>query len=435
MIKEAKELIRKERLLSGIQRVILGYSGGPDSTFLREVLSEEDLEIILAYFNHNLRDDSTYEEEFIRKEAERVSLQLRTEGENVKNYCKKESLSIEEGARVLRMSYLHRVKDEENADIIALGHNLDDQIENFFIRLLRGSGFGLSSMRYKDGDIIRPLLSFRKKEIIRYLNDHNIPYYEDPSNRDLSYLRNRIRSELIPVIENIKDGSIRCIERSIENIRGMEEALKKHVEDILIVKYPNHVDVDRKDFDQLLLSEKFLIVSKLLSLFGKERELKRAHIESLPDRGVIKLSDSFIELTHNKLIITLKKEHSIKELPLKGELSFGDFLITTEIFTKIDNPSKDGYEYFDLGDLELPLTIRARKRGDQIISFGSKERKKLKDIFINEKIPRTLRNCWPIICDKKGIILILGLRRSNRAYVSDKTKKVILIKYKEVKYG
>ena len=435
MIEVVKELIESKRLLYGVHKVILGYSGGPDSTFLREVLSYEKVKIICAYFNHNLRDDSEKEEKFVKKEAKRLNLELRVEGEDVKKYCDSNSLSIEEGARVLRMNYLHKVKNKESADIIALGHNLDDQVENFFIRLMRGSGFGLSSMRYREDDILRPLLSIRKKDIIEYLDENNIPYYEDPSNKDLQYLRNKIRLELIPVIENIKGDSIKCVLRSIENIKDMEKALKKNINDIHVDKYPNHIELDRKKFEQLEQSEKFLLFSKILSFFDKKKELKRAHIENLPKKGIIELSDSFIELTKDKLILTIKHEQTEKELPVDCRLSFGDFLITTQTIEKIYDRSKDGCEYFDIDKLELPLKVRVRKRGDNIISFGSKNKKKLKDIFINEKIPRTLRDLWPVICDRKGVILIPGLRRSNRASISNKTKKIIQIKYKEVKNG
>lgn len=435
MIEVVKELIKRKRLLDGVYKVILGYSGGPDSTFLREVLFCEKVEIIFAYFNHNLRNDSEKEEEFVKKEAKRLNLELRVDGKNVRKYCDINSFSIEEGARILRMNYLRKVKNKESADVIALGHNLDDQVENFFIRLIRGSGFGLSSMRYREEDILRPLLSLRKKNIIEYLDSNNIPYYEDPSNRDLSYLRNKIRAELIPIVEDIKSDSIKCIERSIENIKDMENALNKNINDIHIDKYPNHIEVDRKKFEQLKQSEKFLLFSKILSFFDKRKELKRAHIESLPKEGIVELSDSLIELTKDKVIITIKGEHSEKELPVDGRLSFGDFLLTTNTIKKIDDTSKDGCEYFDLDMLELPLKVRVRKRGDNIISFGSKNKKKLKDIFINEKIPRILRDLWPVVCDRKGVILIPGLRRSNRAGISEKTKKIIQIKYKEVKNG
>ncbi len=435
MIEEVRKILKEKRLLLGVRKIVLGYSGGPDSTFLREVLSGGEVEVILAYFNHNLRDDSALEEEFVRKEAEKVGLQLRRDSENVVEYCEKNSLSIEEGARTLRLNYLRRTKDEVGADFIALGHNLDDQIENFFIRLLRGSGFGLSSIKYRDRDIIHPLLSVRKKNIIQYLDEHNIPYYEDPSNRDLSYLRNRIRRELIPVIETIKEGSLKGIERSIENIGDIKEALGKRIEDLSISRYRNHIEVDKRDFDRLLLSEKFLLIQKLLSFFGKERDLKRAHLIGLPDRGVVELADVYLELTPDKLFIVLKEKQSMNELPLEGELSSGDFHITTLITTPPHNFPRDGCEFFDLDELELPLRVRNRERGDQISIFGSKNKMKLKDMFINKKIPRTLRNFWPVLCDKKGIILIPGLRRGNRALVSDKTKKVILIKYKEVKYG
>jgi len=413
--------------------VIIGYSGGPDSTLLAEVLSDYDeLEVILAYFNHNLRKDSKDEENFVKSEAENKKLKLLIDGTDVRGYCSKYSLSIEEGARALRFAYLRDTKNKENADLIALGHNFDDKIENFFIRLLRGSGFGLSQMSYKDGNILRPLLDFRKKEIIDYLKKKEIAFYTDPTNKSEDYLRNKVRLKVIPLIEKIQEGSIESISRSIDNLRDIEVALERLIDSVVINRHSNYAEIKREDFENLSSACKFLILKKMFSIFNSDLELKRAHIINLPERGVVKLKSSKLEMTSSRVIVAKNISEKEKELPLSGKISYGRYNIETKVVSPPVKLKAKGCEFFDLDCLELPLKVRRKKIGDRLVTFGAENRKKIKDVFIDNKIPRILRDIQPIIYDKKGVILIPGIKRSNRAPVLKKTERILKIRYKEV---
>jgi len=433
VIKRIKRLIREKALLEGVNKVIIGYSGGPDSTLLTEVLSDYDnLKVVLGYFNHNLREDSKDEENFVIKEAKKRKLKLCVNGANVKNYCRKHSLSIEEGARKLRLAYLRGLKKEENADLITLGHNLDDKIENFFIRLLRGSGFGLFQMSYRNNDILRPLLDLRKREIIDYLKKNEIAFYHDPSNQSDSYLRNKIRKNLVPLLEEINESSIDNISRSVENLRDIGIALQSMVDSIEMNNHYNYVYINRKDFDKLPSAGKFMILKKMLSVFDSDLELKRAHVVNLPDRGLVDLKKSRIELLPSRVIVAKNLNEKEKELPLPGEIVYGTYNIETEILSPPVKLDKRNSEFFDLEYLQLPLKVKGKKKGDRLVTFGAEKTKKLKDLFINKKIPQVLRDVYPVIYDKEGIIMVPGIKRSNRASVSKKTKKILEIKYKEV---
>lgn len=436
MIKQIKKVLKEKKLLEGVRRVIVGYSGGPDSTLLAEVLSGcNEIEVILAYFNHNLRKDSKDEENFVKREAKKRKLKLHVDGANVRDYCHRFSFSIEEGARNLRLAYLGNVKKEENADFIALGHNLDDKIENFFIRLLRGSGFGLSRMTYQDGDILRPLLDCRKNEIIDYLKENRIDFYIDPSNESEDYLRNRIRINLVPLLEQIQEGSIKNIGRSIDNLRDVEKALEKQIDGIKITRHLHYAEIDIDDFEPLTSACKFLIISKMLSFFDSNLELKRAHLEKFPTRGVIELKSSKIEVLPSRVIVMKNIDEKGKEMPLSGKISYGCYNIETEVVSPPVELVVKGCEFFDLDSLMLPIKIRKKRVGDSIVTFGAQNSRKLKDLFIDSKIPRVLRDFHPIIYDKKGIILVPGIRRSNRAPVSEKTERILKIRYKEVING
>jgi tRNA(Ile)-lysidine synthase len=433
VIKRIKNVIKKEKLLKGVNKILIGYSGGPDSTLLAEVLSDyDDLEVILAYFNHNLRKDSKNEENFVIKEAKKRKLKLLIDGANVRDYCNRSSLSIEEGARDLRFSYLRDTKNKENADLIALGHNFDDKIENFFIRLLRGSGFGLSQMSYRDGDILRPLLDVRKNEIVDYLKEKEIAFYVDPTNESEDYLRNRIRLKVIPLLEQSKESSMKNISRSIDNLRDIETALGMLIDSIKITRHFNYAEIDRDDFEILPSACKFLILKKMLSIFNGDLDLKRAHLKNLPKRGIIKLKSASLEVTPSRVIVAKDIVEEEKELPISGRVPYGYYNIETEVISPPVKLKAEDCEFFDLERLELPLKVRRKKIGDKLVTFGAKNTKKIKDIFIDNKIPRVLRSIQPIVYDKKGVVLIPGIKRSNRAPVSRKTKKILKIKYKEV---
>lgn len=433
MIKRIKKQIKKKKLLKGVKKVIIGYSGGPDSTLLTEVLSTyEDLQIILGYFNHNLRKDSKEEENFVIKEAKKRKLKIHVNGSDVKSYCKKFSLSIEEGARDLRLSYLRNLKKEEKADLIALGHNLDDKIENFFIRLLRGSGFGLSQLDYRNEDILRPLLDLRKNKIVDYLKKNKIAFYNDPSNEKEDYFRNKIRHKLVPLLEEIKTDSIDNISKSIDNLKDISEALKRLVDSIEIITHFKYAEINREDFDGLPSAAKFLILKKMLAIFDSDLELKRSHIVNLPVRGIVHLKNSYIEMLPSKVIVVKSLKEEEKDLPLPGKIVYGNYDITTEILAPPVEVKTEDCEFFDLEDLQLPLRVKVKEKGDRLVAFGTDNSKKLKDLFVNKKIPRILRDIYPVIYDKKGIIMVPGIKRSNRASINKKTKRILKVMYKEV---
>jgi len=221
MIERVKETIEKYRMIEKGEKVVCGYSGGSDSTFLFIALRELGYSISLAYMNHMLREDSEKEEEFVRTQAGKFGLELYMERIPVKKYAEERKLSLEEAARNLRYEFFERARKYFHADKVALGHNLDDLVETFFMRLLRGSGFGLSSIPPVRGCIVRPLIEIRREEIIKYLKEKNIPFYKDPSNQDTKFLRNRLRLEILPFLEKSFPNLYESVKRNVENLRAV----------------------------------------------------------------------------------------------------------------------------------------------------------------------------------------------------------------------
>ncbi|MCL7488648.1 MAG: tRNA lysidine(34) synthetase TilS [Desulfobulbaceae bacterium] len=215
------------------RRVTVGISGGPDSValfhvllFLRETLG---ISLVAAYINHGLRpEEAEIEEHFVRSLSEMAQVAYQTIEVDVREFARQEKISLEHAARDLRYKALREIGRTHGAPLIAVAHTADDQAEEILLRLLRGSGRkGLSGMRGRADDIIRPMLSIDKESVLRYLEDKNISYCIDSSNTDMRFVRNRVRHSLIPFLERTFDRGIRrALRKTADSLAEDEDLLE-----------------------------------------------------------------------------------------------------------------------------------------------------------------------------------------------------------------
>lgn len=185
--------------------VVAALSGGPDSVALLDALlraaRKSGMSVVAAHLDHALRQDSAADALFCEELCDRLKVRLRS-GRTRPNAKALREGGLEEAARLTRYSFLRRVAREENASAIVLGHTLDDQAETVLMRLVRGSGaLGLSAMKPWDGELLRPLLETRRDAVLAHISAYRLPYRSDPSNTDTTFIRNRVRHELIPLLE------------------------------------------------------------------------------------------------------------------------------------------------------------------------------------------------------------------------------------------
>jgi len=188
------------------QTVVVGLSGGADSVALTEALAslapDRGFRVLAAHLDHGLRPESIEDVEFCGSVCDRLGVALRTGRADVRGRARRERGGLEEAARHERYAFLRAIRDEEGAAAIAVAHTRDDQIETLLMRLLRGAGStGLSAMRPRTGDLLRPLLEVSREQVLEHLRGCGLPWREDSTNGDLSILRNRIRHELLPYLE------------------------------------------------------------------------------------------------------------------------------------------------------------------------------------------------------------------------------------------
>ena len=223
------QVISSNKLFRRQQRVVAGVSGGPDSMALLLLLAESalDLDCIAAYIDHGLRPDETgAERQAVEQLARTCGARFTSKTVAVREHAARHGLSIEDAARTLRYQALEEIRCEYGADVIAVAHTADDQVEEFLLRMIRGSGRkGLSGMRHRQGRVVRPLLSLRKQELTDYLVERGISFSVDSSNLDRRFLRNRIRLELLPFLEEQYNPSIRRTLLQTMDILQVEEDL------------------------------------------------------------------------------------------------------------------------------------------------------------------------------------------------------------------
>lgn len=236
-IQKIHNFILKNNLIEPGTTIILGLSGGPDSAFLLHTLislkETQNLRIIAAHLDHEWREDSDKDAQFCAELCKKLKIEFVCKKASGIRLQKKANGSQEERGRLLRRHYFEEVAKEYTAHAIALAHHHDDQIETFFIRLIRGAGIsGLTGMKARDGLFIRPLLSLHKKEILEYLATNNLDYCVDPTNKSADYLRNRIRHNVIPALQESDARFYKSFERSLTHLQETEQYLSRVTQEI-----------------------------------------------------------------------------------------------------------------------------------------------------------------------------------------------------------
>ena len=423
----------RELLIENGDRIVVGFSGGPDSVFLVEMLlklkEKINFNIVLVHINHLLRgEEAQRDEDFSINYGKAKGLEVFSRKINITSLGEEKGLTLEEAGREARYDYYEEILEKTKSNKIALAHNKDDQIETFMFRLSRGTGIsGLEGIISKRGKYIRPISEIYKKEILEYLDSNQISYCIDSTNLENEFTRNSIRLDLIPFIEKRYNPKFKDkVFSLIEEIREINSFLEKEIE---IYSKEETIDIDT------ILKFPKSIRGKILSkyLYKYSLEVNRKKIElidsiltkggsqeiSLNEKYVLKKEYNILRISEKNLIKEKIKE---KKLIIPGIVDFGEYIIEAEYTEKKEQNKDCFYTSLNRGDI---LTIRSRKEGDKITPIGMLGEKKLKDVFINEKIAKEKRDSIPIVVYNDEIIWIAGIR-GNRKYINKDNKCIKL---------
>lgn len=435
MLEKILKKIKKEKLIENGDKIILGLSGGPDSVFLLYALlyakQSIDFQITLVHINHLLRgEDSDGDEEFVKNLAEKLGLDIFVKRKSIVELSKKDGIGLEEAGREIRYSFFNEVLENQCGTKIAIAHNLDDQIETFLFRMFRGCSLeGLEGIISRD-NIIRPINEIYKKDIMNFLDSNKLGYRIDKTNFQNDYTRNSIRLDLIPhIVEKYNINFKDKIHNLMEEIKEVNKVLKPD----LSLYMEKELGKEKININKVLQESEYIqkkIINAYLNIFVIEvnREKIFNVLKIMESKGSKKinfekgliLKKEYNHMWIEKEISTKDKRDTEKEVEIPFKVGFNDWIIES-----VESDKSLGNNEFltnlSKGD---KIILRNRKEGDKIKPLGMGSYKKVKDIFINEKIPKEKRDEIPLLIKNDEIIWIAGIKKSE-VFQGEKNKKGI----------
>lgn len=469
IIDRVASVIRCHNLAGENDTVIVAVSGGADSLALLHILSSIDLPLNLigVYIDHGLRpQESPQEQKIIAECCHRLKVIFKTRVVNVHKLVAEGKHSEEEAARILRYNSLEEVRLECNAKLIAVGHTADDQVEEFFIRLIRGSSVrGLSGMRIKRDCVVRPLLLEKKAVLVDFLAELDQPWCLDSSNLDRQFLRNRVRLDLLPLLEeNFNPALRKTILQSMDVLTEENKFLDEQTAIVYATctelsapltkgEKRTQLTIKREDF----LGPHLAIQRRIMEKSCWQMGIRPTYEQICTLVEFVKNGQNGNELHLEDGVRAEKSPHSLLlSRPLPKGCIRGSKQPATTISQSIEGPGRyviDGTSKelileqttitsdkrtagelrVDLEKIAFPLQLRSFLPGDKFYPCGGNGRKKISRYFNEQKIPAKERQAWPVLLSAGKVVALVGLQLDHNFRISDNTGKVLAIRWEELR--
>lgn len=446
LFREILNINKKYNLIENDDIIVVGFSGGPDSVFLVEMLKKLqhffNFKIYLVHINHLLRgEDADSDENFSFEYAKKNNLEIFIKRIPVKEIAKEIGKTLEEVGREERYKFFSEIYEKVGATKIATAHNKDDQIETFLFRLIRGTSLqGLEGIKIKNNNVIRPISEIYKKDILEYLNKNEIQYKIDKTNFENEFTRNSIRLDLIPFIEErynikFKDKIFSLIKEIRENNQNNSLNLSDYTDSenrIILEKTKFLSNFDKKNLLSLFLNKKNIEVNRNkideISSLIKSNGTKKIDLDKTY-RIVKDYTYLYIEDKKENCVIN----NNVIQVKIPSEQIFDNFKITVSTVENLDIPKQKNQYLLDAIYNDI-IEVRYRKEGDRIF-LGEKHSKKIKEIFIDQKIPKDIRDRLPIFLYNNTIFWIYNVKKAYIPKINKNENKLIkvLITVEEVK--
>jgi tRNA(Ile)-lysidine synthase len=451
MFSAVRRAIARHRLLQPGEGVVVAVSGGADSVALLHCLfrlrAEWSLTLHVAHFDHRLRETSHQDACFVEELASSWGLSATT-GAWVGEVRRGESRQAE--ARRARYRFLEEVASRVAATKIALGHQRDDQAETVLLHLLRGSGLrGLRGMlALREGRWIRPLLGVGREDVEAYVKAHGLSFLEDPSNRDLRYLRNRIRWQLLPLLRRDYNPSV---SRTLARLAALVGEAEDYIEEVARESFPplvafqgDRICLSLGSLRALAPAVRHRVLERVIQQVAPTAYVTAAHLEAI-DRLMASGGPSAVTLPRGQrawrsggflYVGPRRAERRFspvhRELRVPGEVFVKEWGVRVE--AKISPRSaidlaRGGPDraYVDWRQVVPPLHVRSWRPGDRLHPLGLKGTKKLQDLFVDAKVPREDREKVPVVTDGEGILWVPPFRIDERGRVGEATASVLVL--------
>ena len=464
MLKEFKTFVEKHNLIGKDDRILLALSGGVDSMVLAKLLllrlqdykttrlqdeTTDNRQLAFAHCNFHLRgEDSNRDEMFVTDFAQRNNIPIYIKHFDTESYAKENSVSIEMAARELRYAWFKELKETHDFNKVALAHHGDDQIETFFINFLRGSGIkGLKGMKPQNDFYIRPLLWSNRNEIETFAKENDIQWVEDYTNQETVYLRNKIRHNIIPIFDEMKNNARQSLNFSINCLSSENDLYRNLIDEKLSAI--EFVDGDYRSIDIKYFLENEngkQLLFEWVRKYGFNFEQSESMFEAMRNgkSGSLFYNDNGQQTTDNRHCLCLVASVQKDKIEIFEEREEDDEIIITatqplslsaseslvlSILEKDDNfklikdPSVAAQ--FDMDKIVFPLKLRHWRNGDKFRPLGMKGSKLLSDFFNDLGFSTYQKKNVRIMEDANGLIIwVVGYRINDKVKIVDSTKVI-----------
>ncbi len=438
MLNKFKKYIAEKNLIKPADRILLAVSGGIDSMVMSQLFLQFENKTGIAHCNFSLRaGESDKDEELVHEFAMKHNIPFHTIKFETAVFANEQGVSIQMAARELRYKWFEEIMKENGYNLLAVAHNLNDNIETLLINLTRGTGIaGLTGMKPFTNNIIRPLLFATRSDIVEYCNSHKIIFREDRSNADTKYTRNKIRHKVIPLLKEINPAIETTLNDSAERFTGISEIVNEYISEL------REKVTSEKEGLVIFNSEKLkeylnnsTIIFELFKPFGITNyqlndlimiiEGKTGSHIITPEYRIIKNRKEIIVSgvgDENESYLNIRSIKELRDIP--GILSADEIEITGKfkILTGHDSAC------IDSDKIRYPLIIRKWRSGDYFYPFGMRQKKKLSDYFVDEKYSKIDKEKIRILESAGEIVWVIGDRIDDRYKITPATLKVLILK-------
>ncbi len=452
--------IKKFHMIDPGEKLLVGLSGGADSVCLFLMLlslrEEMGFSVEAVHVNHCMRDSAKRDEDFVRALCAEKEIPLHVYEVDVQDVSKQQGLSPEEAGRNVRYECFLQTMEKTGACKVAVAHHKNDQAETMLFHLIRGSGMeGMAGIKPVRGQVIRPLLCLEKAQIESYLSEQGQAYMTDETNASTQYSRNRMRHEVLPVLEDMCKGATQHMATAAETLREISDYLQGQIHTAV----QECADFSEKGNGCIRLScdalfglhdymQGEVIRECICKLAGSKKDISRVHVEAV--RGLADLQVGRrvdlpygleVEKSYGMLIFMRKngKRKTTEDfcVQVEKEALEGGVAVdlpdgkTMKLRTFVYNPgneipSKTYTKWIDYDKIENTIEIRTPKEED-FFYFNHKNKKYVKDYMVNEKIPMAERSECILVADGSHMLYFVGKRISNGVLIDEATKKILEI--------